>query len=69
MRKEWVTHPVTIEFIKELEKALVDLKDRWANGGFTDRSADGTIQLNSTSIGEAQAYKSILQMIEDIAEA
>jgi hypothetical protein len=69
MRKEWVTHPVTIEFIQELERALEELKDRWMNGNLTDKSAEGTIQLNSMSIGEAQAYKNILQMIEQIAEA
>jgi len=69
LRKEWQTHPVTADLVRELTESLEDLKERWVQGNLTDPSAEGTVQLNSRSIGEAQAYKNMLEQIAQIAEA
>ena len=58
---EWLQHPVTIEFRKAMQTRLDELKNDWANGGYTTETVDGTAQLNARSLGKAQMLSDLLE--------
>lgn len=63
----WREQSVGQYFEDMLKQKMEDLKDGWANGGFTGENAEMTIQLNSEAIGKVQQIADILIDLEEMS--
>ena len=62
-------HPVTKELHKFLRQRRLDAMERWASGGFTSESVEGTSQLNSAALGGMKVLDEIINLsYEDVQE-
>ena len=66
---EWKEHKVTKYLIKELKKDRAVLQEMWAAGQFTMQDTDGTIQMNSRSIGQVAAIDATLEFVDGDMDA
>lgn len=65
-RGAWLQHPCTRALLHTLQADIIDILETWSQGGFTEESTSGTIQLNSEAIGQYKAAESTAQYIEGI---
>jgi Sec-independent protein translocase protein TatA len=59
--KEWLLHPVTVEFRKAMSNRREELKEDLAEGAFTTETVDGTAQQTAKAIGQIQMLKDLLE--------
>lgn len=64
---EWRQHPVTRYLLADLAEQVAELQDAWGRGAFTTETADGTLQLNASSIGAVKALQEVILDIREIA--
>lgn len=50
-RKEWANSPAGQEFIAMLNQSRLDTLETWAHEGYTQETADGTLQANAKALG------------------
>ena len=60
---EWRESESTRNLVKSIVRAREELKEGMISGGFTAESAETTAILTARIIGTAQAYESILEVI------
>ena len=63
--KEWLQHPVTVQFRRALHMKADDYVTGWETGAYTGATADETVQLNSLHLGHVKALRAILTMEYD----
>ena len=63
--KEWLQHPVTVQFRKALRMKAEDYVAGWEAGSYTGATADETFQLNSLHLGHVRALRAALVMEYD----
>lgn len=59
--KEWLLHPVTVEFRKAMVNRREELKEDLSEGVFTTETVDGTAQQTAKAIGQIQILKDLLE--------
>ena len=65
-RESWLQHPCSRALLYTLRADELDLKESWASGSYCTEHEYGTIQLNSTAIGEVQHIQTVLDFVEGI---
>lgn len=57
---DWLTSPVTIEFLHYLKSARQDVMDNWARGFYTSDGAEGTAQVNAEALGKVRQLDDLI---------
>lgn len=57
---DWQDHPATIAQRRILRQWILDLKEQWAAGAFTDMGQFGTAILNAKAIGNCEAFDKVI---------
>lgn len=65
-KEAWHQSPCTQALIKQISADILEMQASWSDGGYTDESADRTLQLNSKHIGMALAGSDVLDAIDEI---
>ena len=60
--EEWKQHPVTVKLWAYLEAQRSKVLEAWANGAYTGRDSNDTLQVNAKAIGAVQCIDSLLKM-------
>ena len=66
--QSWLGQKTGQYFIEMLNNKMADIQDDWANGIFTDVSADTTFQLNANGLGRLEAYGDIIITLEELKD-
>lgn len=64
--ESWYLHPCTDALMLLLEGDLANLVTSWKAGAYTSSTADQTLQLNSSKIGQCACIDAVLDYIKDI---
>ena len=62
----WMNQRVGKYHKAQLVEILEDIKDNWANGDYTGKNTEETIQLNSEAIGRVQQVAEIILILEEM---
>ena len=65
----WLQHPATQALHRLLQQEVLDLKEQWVSGAFTDQSQYGTAILNAKAIGRCEQCERVLTLeFEDMEQ-
>jgi hypothetical protein len=64
--REWHDSRVTQYLLEEIDLTVSEIKDVWAEGGYTGDSTDETSQLNSRALGNVQALLNLRDFIDSL---
>lgn len=62
----WYEHPCTQALKLALEGDYIEVIEEWANGTYTDNTAEGTAMLNAKALAQAQSIDSVVDWMEDL---
>ena len=65
----WCSHPVTQAFRSHLRTQLANLQDQWSRGHFTGQTADMTLQLNASALGQAEVLQSLIDSTDNQSDS
>lgn len=65
-RQEWLSHPVTQEFLQLLRESRKETLEIWATEGYIGDTAEQSAMRNAKALGGVQVLQDIIEKIEDI---
>lgn len=60
--RQWLLSPVTQRYRAFLQELVVESKEAWANGVFTEAGAEATAMLNANALGRVGAILDLLDL-------
>lgn len=61
-REEWSQHPVTIEFVKELQESKLATADAWARELYVGATGEQTLLMNAKALGGVDMLNKTLEL-------
>lgn len=66
---DWAHHPVTEEFLQELQGSKQETMEAWAAEGYTAQTAEETAIMNATALGGIRVLDQLIEQLTAIRRA
>jgi hypothetical protein len=63
-RQEWAHSPVTQEFLAGLSESKLETMLTWSREGYTQDTAEGTLQANAKALGGVAVLDQVVELVE-----
>ena len=64
-RNEWAHSAVTQEFLAGLSESKLETMLTWSKEGYTQETAEGTLQANAKALGGVAVLDQVIDLIEE----
>ena len=65
-RQEWAHHPVTQEWLEQLQESKAETMEAWAAEAFVGATPEATQSFNATALGGVRVLKQLIEEIESL---